>query len=294
MTGNDEERIIVEVPAHEPEPERVLMTRRILIWAAVVVVGLLLLSVLLSRPDYVSKTVPEALVGEYTCDLPQYSDRYLTLNEQECAGACLDYLRDRILYPQDDLSSEEPPGDFFQRISQLAEGVLAGCDGLIFTPWLYGERTPVDDHLVRGGFFNQSLNTTRAHMVRAVYEGVAYNSRWLLQSVEKLAGKSFAAVNMVGGGAQSDLWCQIHADVFNRTIHQMKEPILVNLRGAAFLASVSLGYLKFEDIPDCVEIERTYQPDPENRQVYDQLFAEFLNLYRRNRPIYARLNRGTF
>ena len=79
MTDNEEERVIVEVPAHEPEPERVLITRRILLWAVVIGVGALLVSVWLSRPDYDSKTVPEALVGEYTCDLPEYSDRYLTL-----------------------------------------------------------------------------------------------------------------------------------------------------------------------------------------------------------------------
>ena len=79
MTDNDEERVIVEVPAHEPEPERVLVTRRILIWAVVIAGGALLASVWFSRPNYYSKTVPEALVGEYTCDLPEYSDRYLTL-----------------------------------------------------------------------------------------------------------------------------------------------------------------------------------------------------------------------
>jgi hypothetical protein len=79
MNDNDEERVIVEVPEHEPEPARVLITRRILLWAVVVGVGALLFSVWLGRPDYVSKTVPEALVGEYTCDLPEYSDRYLTL-----------------------------------------------------------------------------------------------------------------------------------------------------------------------------------------------------------------------
>ena len=79
MNDNDEQRVIVEVPAHEPEPKRVLITRRILIWAVAIAVGTLLLSVILSRPNYDSKTVPEALVGEYTCDLPEYSDRYLTL-----------------------------------------------------------------------------------------------------------------------------------------------------------------------------------------------------------------------
>jgi len=79
MTDNDEERVIVAVPAHEPEPERVLITRRVLIWAVIIALGALLVSVWLSGPDYVSKTVPDSLVGDYTCDLPQYSDRYLTL-----------------------------------------------------------------------------------------------------------------------------------------------------------------------------------------------------------------------
>ena len=79
MSDNDEARVIVEVPAHEPEPERVLLIRRVLIWTVAVAIGALLLSILLSRPDYDSKTVPETLVGEYVCDLPEYSDRYLTL-----------------------------------------------------------------------------------------------------------------------------------------------------------------------------------------------------------------------
>jgi hypothetical protein len=79
MTNNDEERVIVEVPAHDPELAAGLNTRRILTWALVIVVGALLVGVLVGRPDYDSKTVPEALVGEYTCDLPEYSDRYLTL-----------------------------------------------------------------------------------------------------------------------------------------------------------------------------------------------------------------------
>jgi hypothetical protein len=79
MNDNDDERVIVEVPAHEPETQRVVITRRILIWAVVIGVLALLTGVLLDRPDYVSKTVPEALVGEWACDLPEYSDRYLTL-----------------------------------------------------------------------------------------------------------------------------------------------------------------------------------------------------------------------
>ena len=129
-------------------------------------------------------------------------ERYLLINEQECAGACLNFLRDSIVYPEDELATQARPADVYQAFDRVAERVPAGSDKVIFTPWLYGERTPVDDHHVRGGFFNQSLKTTREHLIRAVFEGVAYNSRWLLQYVEKFVKRRLEAINMVGGGAK--------------------------------------------------------------------------------------------
>lgn len=95
---------------------------------------------------------------------------------------------------------------------------------------------------------------------------------------------------MIGGGANSDIWCQIHADVLNRNIKQVKDPIQANLRGSAFLAAVSLGYLQFDDISDRIKIANTYSPTPQNRKIYDELFREFLNIYKSNRAIYKRLN----
>jgi xylulokinase len=145
---------------------------------------------------------------------------------------------------------------------------------------------------VRGGFFNQSLQTTREHLVRAVFEGVAYNSRWLLKYVEQFIRQRVEAINMVGGGAKSNIWCQIHADVLNRPIRQVKDPVEVNVRGAALLASVALGHLRYEDIASRVPISQTYTPDRDHRKLYDQLFAEFIAFYESNRKIYARLNRS--
>jgi xylulokinase len=79
--------------------------------------------------------------------------------------------------------------------------------------------------------------------------------------------------------------------VLNRQIRQVQRPALANLRGAAFLAAVVLGHLTFEQIPAQVEIANTYSPNPAHRQIYDGLFREFVNLYKHNRKIYARLNR---
>jgi xylulokinase len=129
-------------------------------------------------------------------------------------------------------------------------------------------------------------------MVRAVFEGVAYNSRWLLKYVEAFIKHPVEAINFVGGGAKSDIWCQIHADILNRPIRQMKDPIEVNVLGAALLASVALGYLSYDEIASHVQVVNTYTPNPENRKLYDELFAEFIAIYENNKKSYARLNRA--
>jgi xylulokinase len=128
-------------------------------------------------------------------------------------------------------------------------------------------------------------------MARAVMEGVALNTRWVLEPVEKFCGRQMNPINMVGGGANSNLWCQIHADVLNRTIRQVKNPVLANARGAALIASVGLGHTSFENISKQVPIQAEYQPNPAHRALYDKLFAEFVNIYKQNKKIYERLNR---
>ncbi len=218
--------------------------------------------------------------------------RYLLTDAQETAGACLQFLRDNIFFHEDEMSNGEKPANAYKLFDRIAGRTPAGSDKLIFLPWLYGERAPVDDRFVRSGFINQSLQTTREHMVRAVFEGVAYNSRWLLKYVEKMIGRKAEAVNMVGGGAKSDIWCQIHADIMDRPIRQMKDPIEVNVRGAALLASAALGFIQYDDIASRVPVAKTYTPNPENRRIYDELFNEFTAFYESNKKIFARLNRN--
>lgn len=213
--------------------------------------------------------------------------RYLVADEQETAGA---FLRDNVLFHRDGMPTGEMPPNVFGLFDELAAGVPPGSDGVIFTPWLYGERTPVEDHTLRGGFHNLSLQATRPHLIRAVLEGVAYNARWLLGAVEIFVRRRLDPIRMIGGGAQSDLWCQIFADVLDRAIEQVRDPLEANVRGAAIVASVGMGYLTFDEAPDLVEVARSFQPSVENRGRYDQLFKAFIELYRRNKKIYARLN----
>jgi xylulokinase len=269
--------------------------------------------ILAGTPDIQSAAIGSGAVGDYeghlyigtsswlTCHVPfkktdllhnmaslpsAIPERYFVANEQQCAGACLTFLKDNLLQ----CSQADQPMSY-ATLDRIAERAAAGSHGLIFTPWLYGERTPVENHSLRGGFHNLSLQSTRAQLIRSVFEGVAYNSRWLLQYVEKFIKRRLHTITLVGGGANSNVWCQIHADVLNRTMQQAQDPILTNLRGAAFLASVALGYLTFNDIPERVQIAHTYHPNPELHRVYDDLFKEFINIYKNNRRIYARLNK---
>ena len=205
--------------------------------------------------------------------------RYFLANEHEVGGGALLWLRDQAGMVAD-----------LDEANELAARAPAGSHGAIFTPWLNGERTPVDDHTIRGGWNNLSLTTDRADLVRSVFEGVAYNSRWLLDTVERFTKRPMDGLNFIGGGARSDLWCQMHADVCDRVIRRVAEPQHANSRGAAFVAWLALGRTTLDELNRSVVIDREFQPDPAARAAYAPLYREFLKLYKAHKPIHARLN----
>jgi xylulokinase len=216
--------------------------------------------------------------------------RYVVADEHETGGACLIWFRDTMAFPRDALGDVAAPDDFFAVLNEVSASVPPGAHGVLFTPWLNGERTPVDDHTIRGGFHNLSLSSTRADMVRAVFEGVALNSAWLLDPVEKFCKKRFDSLAFIGGGANSDLWCQIHADALGRTIRQTADPVLANVRGAGLLTHLALRHISLDDIPATVRIKATYEPNPDTAAVYAELLKEFVNLYKETKGIHKRLN----
>ena len=211
---------------------------------------------------------------------------YLVANNHETAGICLEWLRDTFF------ATDSVQLPTYDELVLLAAGVPAGSNGVIFTPWLKGERTPVDDRTLRGGFLNLSLNTDRATLVRAVMEGVAFNARWLLDAVEGFTGKRMTSLRMLGGGAVSDLWCQIHADILERRIERVAEPTFANLRGAALFAAMALDRMTLDDVRDVVKADRVFEPAPATRSVYRPMYSEYRRLYGRLHGVYARLNRG--
>jgi len=213
---------------------------------------------------------------------------YLVADNHDTGGLCLEWLRDNVIAPDDGLLDVEKPS--FDHLTALAASVPAGSGDVVFTPWLAGERSPVDDRGARAGFHNLSLATTRAHLVRAVLEGVAFNSRWLHEAVERFVKRRLDPLRVIGGGATSDLWCQIHADVMGRTMERVAAPLHANLRGAAMFAGLALGEISLDEIASYVPVDARFEPRRAERGVYDRLYAEFPRLYRAQKPMFARLN----
>jgi len=216
--------------------------------------------------------------------------RYLAMALQSTAGANLSFLRDRVLYHPDELASDEEHPAVYEVLNKIAGRVPPGARGLIYTPWLLGERTPVDDPCLRAGLLNMSLEHSREDIFRAFLEGVALNTRWMLEPFARLLGRDAGTITAVGGGAQSDVWCQIMADVTGHPVRQLTSPIQTNAIGAAFIAGVGIGALKFSDLGHLRQARRTYEPASALRRLYGDKFETFKEVRTRLAPLYHRLN----
>jgi len=209
--------------------------------------------------------------------------KYILIATQETAGASMEWVRKQILGDALD----------YDDINGLVEACEPGAGGVFFFPWLMGERVPVDDAALRGGFVNLSLDHDRGHLLRAVFEGVAFNNRWALGVVEKLLGESVPEVRITGGGAQSDAWCQIMADVLGKRVERVAKPQFCGVRGAALIALRALGEIDHLDArSDLVEVTDTFEPNAETSELYTRRYASYLDFYKRNRSWFRELNEG--
>ncbi|MBN2154819.1 MAG: FGGY-family carbohydrate kinase [Candidatus Lokiarchaeota archaeon] len=228
------------------------------------------------------------MITSLPCAIPS---RYMFFGEQEAAGIILTWMRDNVLYHKDELLVEEQVPDVYKIFDRLVAEINPLDNSMIFTPWLFGERAPVEDHTIRGSLNNISLEVDRRHILRAIFEGVAYNAKWLLDAMEVKLKQRLDPLVFIGGGATSAVWSQIFADVLNHRVKRVKYPKESNSLGAAFIASVALGQMTWEEIPHIVQYAETYTPQKEYLDHYSTLFEEYKGLYKRNVKMYKRLNK---
>ena len=217
--------------------------------------------------------------------------RYLFWGEMANNGKVLESYLKNLVYAQDGFDTGKVPADMYDRASQLAAQAQPGSEGVLFLPWFNGSLSPGEDQYMRGGFLNISHKTSRAHLTRAVFEGLAMNWRWLRGPSEKLIGRKAQYWRLSGGGALSDLWVQIMADVVGIPMHRQVDPRNNNVLGVGLLAFNRLGLVKMEDIPGFIKFDRVFEPDSKNRAIYDRMFAQFMAGKNKIRPVFHALNK---
>jgi len=225
-------------------------------------------------------------------------DRYNYIAEQETSGLCLQWVRDHLALDEIGLYLKEKeaentwlPNEVYDLLNETVEQTPPGAGGVIFTPWLHGNRSPREDPYARSMFFNLSLKIGKRMMIRSVLEGVAYHKRWMLEAVEKKIPKR-DKVRFAGGGAKSETWCQIMADVTGKSIETIETPQDAGALGAAVICGVGLGVIpSFDQARDFIPVKKTYQPRPEYRDVYDKGFEIFKKLYDQNKALFRKLNK---
>jgi xylulokinase len=252
---------------------------------------------------WVSTVVDKAMVDTNTmiaAVVGACPGRYNYFAELETAGKCLEWVKDHLALDEIDIylekkhvsdSPESIYTNLYKFMMHVVEKVPAGSRGVIFTPWMHGNRCPFEDANARGMFFNIGIETGKSQLIRAVLEGICYHMRWMLEAQEKKITVS-KTVRFVGGGALDSTTCQILADVLGRRVETVHNPQNVGAVGAAIVAATGLGLVEnIEQAGEYISASASYEPNSENKAVYDEGFKVFKNLYSANKKNFAALNR---
>ena len=225
--------------------------------------------------------------------------RYNYFAEMETAGKCLEWVKDHlaldeigVYLDQKDItgSQEAVYTSLYDYLTETVGKVPPGAGGVIFTPWLHGNRCPFEDPNAAGMFFNIKLDTGKTELIRAVLEGVCFHLRWMLECQAKKI-KTSDPVRFVGGGALSPVTAQILADVTGRIIQTVSSPQNAGSVGAAAVMAVGLGIIPSLDAAGrLIPPERTFRPNPASKAVYDKSFSVFRKLYAANKANFRALN----
>ena len=242
------------------------------------------------RPGIVTETTGSALAVVVTMDEVVYDKhvelpyqphaipgKYTLLPYAQTSGIVYKWFKDNVVSPPD--GGKGSGGIGFDSLNRLAESIPPGSEGMVFLPFLAGAHFPENDTHAKGVFYGITLKHTQAHFSRAIMESIGYMLRRILDPVKDF-GINVEEIHSMGGAARSDLWLQIKADICDCAIVRMEEEETSTL-GAALLASVQVGdYGSLsEAIGAMVKKGRRFEPNGENRDVYNRSFELYHELY---------------
>jgi len=221
--------------------------------------------------------------------------KYNYFAEMETAGKCYEWVHDHLaldeinIYLQENNEHKSPEGvkrTMYEFLNETIKDVKPGSNGVIFTPWLHGNRCPFEDPYATGMFFGLKISTKKVDMIRSVLEGIYYHLRWMLECEEKKI-KLPDTIRFVGGGALSKISAQILSDVLGRRLEVVEHPQNVGAMGAAAIMGIGLGLIKnFDEISNFIPVKWTIEPNMDNHKLYQPYFETFKRLHKLNKKEY--------
>jgi xylulokinase len=212
-------------------------------------------------------------------------DMYMPTGTMQAAGASYQWTRDQLC-PVEVEAAESLSVSPYELMNLRAEDSPVGANGLIFLPYLMGERSPRWNPRARGAFLGLTIRHTRADMVRAVLEGVTMNLRVILDAF-RAQGAQIQAMRLIGGGARGRFWNRIMADVYGVPVQRLAILEEATSMGAALAGGVGVGlYPDFSMIETMNQVSEVLEPDPAAQAAYDAIYPIFEAAYQALVPIY--------
>ena len=255
---------------------------------------------------WVGTVVPEQLVDAgamMAAIVGANPENYNYFAELETSNKCMGWVKEHLAldeigvflkkygHKKDDL--EEQSFNLYDYLEEVIDRANPGSDGVIFTPWLHGNRCPFEDPNAAGMFFNIHLETGKTELIRAVVEGVCFHMRWMLETQQQKVAKykKTNSVRFCGGGALGAATCQILADILQRDVEVVDSPQNIGAVGAAACIAVGTGMISsMTEVKKLIPAKTVYHPNKANKDVYDRNFKVFKNLYKFNKENFAILN----
>lgn len=215
------------------------------------------------------------------------NNKWCFLGLELSAGGAFKWLRDTF-FARERVEYAARGTDVYDLMTNYAQKAAPGCEGLIFLPYLNGEKTPISDENARGVFFGLSYRHGIQEICRSVMEGVTFGLRETIEICREM-GQAVTEVRANGGGARSRLWLQMQADIYKAEI------VTMNMEegpaaGAAIMAAVAAGCFRNveEGCEAWLRVVQRIEPDPKHAAVYDAYFSSYQALYRDLRSAFAR------
>lgn len=226
--------------------------------------------------------------------IDNYSPQWFTFDQQyegamfalQTGCMAFDWALEQFYHAERDILGDA----IFEFVDKEVANIEPGSDGLLATHWLTGELPPLAKN-AKALFLNVTSAHDRRHMIRAVMESVCYTHKGYLKLYEEKNKTKLDSVRVVGGGASSDLWMQMLADILQVTVEVPESPRYTGAMGAYYCAMVGLGEIEnYDAVYDTVRIKKTFEPRSEYAETYDKLFNVYSKLYPALSGIYDELN----